>query len=485
MKKAVTTKIKPPIKAVNAGKSRPQAAKKKPKAQDIANTNGDVKEGINTGHHADAAGIDVGAQEVVIALPPGRCEQPVRTFRTFTSELEALVNWVVEYGIKTVAMESTGNYWITLYDMLVAKGIDVFLVNARHVPKGPGKKTDVCDAQWLQQLHAAGLLRKSFRPDLDIVPVRFLMRHRSEMVADAAKQLQLMQKTLTEMNLKLHHAFSDIDGVSARAIIEAILAGERDPKKLATLRDPRCKGSLEDLWEALKGDYREEYLFVLGQSKETYDQLQASIAQCDVKLSELIVKVESDVTLPLPKAAKKHQHKLSKNSPQVEVFDQAWRFYGVDLSDAPGIAAGLLSTLISEVGTREDLMKSFRSAEAFSSWMGLCPDNRISGGRVLKAKTRKVNNRLATAFRLAAFGLQHSKSELGKFFRYMKGKLGRAEGITATAHKLARIVYGMIFHQTAYNEQEAFKVTPRKQAKALKALQKQAATLGFTLQPAA
>ena len=439
---------------------------------------------INTQTHPDAAGIDVGAEEFVVAVPPERCEEPVRTYASFTSGVYALREWLLECGIKTAAMESTGNYWITLYDVLTQAGIDVYLVNARHVKGVPGKKTDVCDAQWLQQLHAAGLLRKSFRPALGIVPLRFLMRHRAEMLGDAAKQLLLMQKTLTEMNLKLHHVFSDIDGVSAQAIIDAILAGERDPKKLAALRDKRCRSSAEDIIEALRCDYREEYLFVLGQSRRTYRQLREAIAACDEKLGELAARVECKVSSPLPQAPK-GQRKAGKNSPQFAVFETAWRFYGVDLGGVPGISTGLLCALISEVGTREDLLAAFPTPERFASWMGLCPDNRISGGKVLKAKIRKVVSRLAGAFRLGAFGLQRSPSQMGGYLRRMKGKLGKAEGTTAAAHKLARIAHGMIKSQQPYDEKEAFKLTPQSEARRRKALEKQAAALGLTLRPAA
>ncbi len=438
---------------------------------------------INTQTHPDAAGIDVGAEEFVVAVPPGRCEEPVRTYVTFTSGIHALRDWLLDCDIKTVAMESTGNYWITLYDVLTAAGIDVYLVNARHVKGVPGKKTDVCDAQW-QQLHAAGLLRKSFRPALGIVPLRFLMRHRAEMVSDAAKQLHLMQKSLTEMNLKLQHVFSDIDGVSAQAIIDAILAGERDPKKLAALRDKRCRSSAEDIIEALRGDYREEYLFVLGQSQRIYRQLREAIAACDGKLGELAARVECEVSGPLPPAPKTQRH-VGKNSPQFAVFETAWRFYGVDLGGVPGISTGLLCALISEVGTRDQLLAAFPTPERFASWMGLCPDNRISGGKVLKAKTRKVKSRLAGAFRLGVFGLQKSQTQMGGYLRRMKGKLGKAEGTTAAAHKLARIVHGMIKSQKPYDEKEAFKLTPQSVARRHKALEKQAAALGFTLQPAA
>jgi transposase len=437
-------------------------------------------QGINLLMHPDAAGIDVGAEEFVAAVPTGRGganEPDVRTFTSFTSGVMQLRDWLLACGIKTVAMESTGNYWITLHDTLAKAGIDVYLVNARHVKGVPGKKTDVCDAQWLQQLHAAGLLKKSFRPAQDIVPLRFLMRHRSEMIADAAKHLQLMQKTLTELNLKIHHVFSDIDGVSAQAIIDAILAGERDPVRLAALRDRRCRRPVAEIIEALRGDFRPEYLFVLRQSQQTWKQLLASIKQCDEEIEALSAKVACVVSPLLTEGSEKQPEitkKLNKNSPQYPIFDEARRFYGVDLSAIPGVGAGLLAVLMSEVGTRDQLMAAFRSASAFCSWMGLCPDNRVSGGKVLKAKTRKIPSRVARALRLGIFGLQNSAT-----------KLGKAEGLTAAAHKLCRIIYGVIATQRAYNENEAFKITPQSAARRRRILEKQAAALGLQLTPAA
>lgn len=436
---------------------------------------------INPLHHPDAAGVDVGAEEFVVALPPGRCEQTVRTFASYTSGVEELRDWLLEHGIKTAALESTGNYWIMLYDKLTAAGIDVYLVNARHVKGVPGKKTDVCDSQWLQQLHGAGLLRKSFRPALEIVPLRYLMRHRTELVEQAATQLHLMQKVLTEMNLKLHHVFSDIDGVSAQAIIQSILAGERDAHALARLRDGRCKSPLHDILEALRGDYRAEYLFVLRQAWESWQHVQKDIVACDEQLTALADKVASQVKAPLPEAPSRQQHKLTKNSPNTGVYKTAWRFYGVDLSDIPGVSAGVLSILTSEVGTREQMLKAFPSAGAFCSWLGLCPDNRISGGKVLKAKTRKVPSRLARALRMAAFSLQRNQSQVGQMLRRFKGRLGKAEGITATAHKLARMIYGVIKSQRSYDEKEAFKLTPQKLQRRRHRLEQEAASLGFAL----
>jgi transposase len=436
--------------------------------------------------HPDAAGIDVGAEEFVAAVPPGRGgQEDVRTFKSFTSGVEALRDWLLACGIRTVAMESTGNYWITLYDMLTEAGMDVYLVNARHVKGVPGrKKTDVCDAVWLQQLHAAGLLAKSYRPAREIVGLRFLMRHRSGLVGDAARQLQLMQKALTEMNLKLHHVFSDIDGMSAQAIIDAILQGERDARRLAQLRDRRCKSKLDDILEALRGDYREEYLFVLAQSQSLWRALLAQIAECDLKITEEMAKVSRTVEAPLPPAPER-QRRMTKNSPKGPIFEEAWRFYNVDLSPVPAVGAGLLAVLMSEVGTREQLLEAFHSPAALSSWLGVCPDNRISGGKVLKAKTRKVSSRLAAALRLGVFGLNKAQNPMGDYYRRMKARLGKAEGTVAAAHKLIRILYGMIKSGRPYDEKEAFKITPQTAARRRRNLEKQAAALGLQLVAAA
>jgi transposase len=458
-----------------AGKTRRNKSNKKPSTK---------QHSINPRTHPDAAGIDISAQEFVVAVAPDRCEVPVRTFPTFTSGVHALRDWLVSCGIKTVAMESTSNYWIMLYDTLVAAGIDVYLVNARHVKGVPGRKTDVCDSQWLQQLHAAGLLRKSFRPALEIVPLRYLMRHRGELVGDMAKHLQLMQKVLTEMNLKLQHVFSDIDGVSAQAIIDAILSGERDVSKLASLRDRRCQRKQEDVEEALRGDYREEYLLVLKQSRDTHLHLQSQLAQLDAKIADLVSKVRCEVSAPLPEAPKA-QHKENKNTPKIGVFAAAWRFYGVDLSAVPGISAAVLCALMSEVGTRAQFLAAFPTAAHFASWLGLCPDNRISGGKVLKANTRKVQSRLARALRLGVFGLNRSETQMGLYVGRMKSRLGKAEGITAGAHKLARVIHGMIKNQTAYNEAEAFKITPLSRRRRERALAQKAAALGYELLPKA
>jgi transposase len=439
---------------------------------------------IDPRRHAHAAGIDIGAEELVAAVPPGSTTGPlVRTFSSFTSGVEQLRDWLLACGVKTADMESTGNYWTTAYDLLEAAGIEVFLVNARHVKGVPGHKTDVQDAAWLQQLHAAGLLRKSYRPAAEILPLRYLMRHRQSLVAAAAQQVQAMQKVLTELNLKIQHVFSDVDGVSAQAIITAILAGERDPDKLAALRDRRCRSSTATIKEALHGSYREEYLFVLRQSQQTWQRLHEDIAACDTEIAHISARVEAQAPGPLPPPATRR--KPGKNGPQIQIFEEAWRYYGVDLSAVPGVSAGLLSVLMSELGTGGQITTAFRSAQAFASWLGLCPDNRVSGGRVLKAKTRKVTSRVAGALRMGVFGLYQSDTKLGEYTRRMKARLGKAEGLTAAAHKLARILYALIKDRQPYDEAAAFRTTPQSRAKQEARLQKQAAALGFQLVAAA
>ena len=440
---------------------------------------------INTVANPDAAGIDIGAEELVVAVPHDRDERSVRTFSTFTSGVLAMRDWLLNCNITTVAVESTGNYWITTYDILEEAGIEVYLVNARHVKGVPGKKTDVCDAQWLQQLHAAGLLKKSFRPAQDIIPLRYLMRHRASLIEDSSRQIQLMQKVLTEMNLKIQHVFSDIDGVSAQAIITAIVAGERDVKVLAGLRDSRCRSSEQTIMEALGGNYRAEYIFVLEQSQSLWKQQLAAIATCDEQIEALIGKIYTpsrpDAEPPATGTKSKPRPQKGKNAPSYDVLLEAKRFYGVDLSEIDGVSSGLLSVLMSEVGTAEQLKAAFSTSERFCSWMGLCPDNRISGGKILKAKTRSVKSRLASALRMCAFGVGNGKSKLGEYTRRMKGRLGKAEGITATAHKIARIIYAMITNQQPYNEETAFKISPKNRERQLLKIEKQAAQLGFKI----
>ena len=440
---------------------------------------------INTEANPDAGGIDIGATEIVVAVPPARCAEHVRTFTSFTGGLRELRDWLLVCGVTTVAMESTGNYWVNCYDMLEEVGIEVCLVNARHVKGVPGKKTDVCDAQWLQQLHAAGLLKKSFRPAQDVLRLRYLVRHRDSLVRENASHVHRIQKVLTEMNLKLHHVFSDIDGVSGRAIIKAILSGERDPKVLAALRDGRCQSAESDVLAALEGNYRPEYLFVLGQLQTQWEEIRRHLANLDGEIASLVGDIGPAARPSAEPALRpgRKRKQTGKNAIALDFRKEGLRYYGVDLLEIDGISSGVLTALMSEIGPRDNLLESFASADRFCAWLGVCPCNQISGGKVLRSGTRKTRNRLAEALRLAAFGLERAKCRMGEYCRRMKGRLGKAEGITATAHKLARVVYAMIANGRSYDEAEAFRTNPGVEQKRLKTLKALAGKLGFQLVP--
>lgn len=441
---------------------------------------------INVDTRPDSAGIDIGAEEIVVAIPPDRSPDNVRTFTSFTGDLARLRDWLLTHRITTVAMESTSNYWVNCYDILEAAGIECCLVNARHVKGVPGKKTDVCDAQWLQQLHSAGLLKKSFRPAQEILPLRYLTRHRDSLVRESADHLRRMQKVLTEMNLKLHHVFSDIDGVSAQAIIKAILAGERDPHALAALRNGRCQSSEARILAALAGNYRPEYLFVLGQLQSCWEEQQAKLAALDAEIQAVIERIT-----PAPRPAKnaadkpgpRKRKQSGKNALRLDYPEESQRYFSTDLTLMDGIGPGVITALMSEIGSREHLLGSFKSADGFCAWLGLCPCNSISGGKVLRSATRKVKNRLSEALRMAAFGLERSKTRLGEYCRRMKGRLGKAEGIVATAHKLARILYTLIANSTSYDESQAFPIKPATHQKQLRQLQTLAKKLGLQVLP--
>lgn len=438
--------------------------------------------------HAAAAGIDVGATELMVSVGEACPERPVQAFGTTTPELHRLRDWLHQCAIRTVAMESTSNYWVAAADVLEAAGIAVWLVNARHVKGVPGRlKTDVADAEWLRRLHTAGLLQRSYRPEAEVRALRYLMRQRADLVRAAGQQVQMMQKVLTECNLQLHHVLSDLDGVSGMAIIDAILTGERNPAALAKLKDYRCKATPAELCAALTGNYQEEYLTVLRQAQALYRFLQTQLTELDRALSTLCAglrgRLDESPAADRPglPAAPASQRRLHKNSPDMSIYAECWRLYGVDLSAIPGISAQTMAVCLSELGGPAHLQRHFGNARRFCSWLGLCPDNRISGGRVLKAKTRRVASRVAAALRLAAEAAAKSKSALGDYARRMKARLGKAEGIVATAHKLARILYAMITQVKPYDPALAAQSTPAAKARQLKNLQTRAAALGLQL----
>jgi transposase len=434
---------------------------------------------------ADAAGIDVGATELYVAVPPEKDANPVRTFETFTRDLHALADWLEQCGVRTVAMESTGVYWIPVFQVLEERGLEVCLVNAQHLKNVPGRKTDVADCQWIQQVHSLGLLNGSFRPPQQVCAVRSLLRHKAGLIEMSSQQILLMQKALDQMNLQLHHVLSDITGSSGLAILDAILAGERNPATLAELRDRRVKASAETIIKALEGDYRAEHLFTLQQSLKLYRFLQAQITDCQRRIREEIAAWEGKVDVeekPVPAASKRIKAEGLSEAEAEGVRAECYRVLGVDLTQVDGINAHCIQVLTAEVGT--DLGR-FRSAAAFASWMGLSPKPEISGGKVLKNRTAKNRNRVAGAFRMAANSLLKSQSPLGDCFRRLRTKLGAPKAITAMAHKLARIVYHLITNREAFDPQifaqQQQQQLERRQAR----LRREAAAMGYSLTPCA
>jgi transposase len=428
----------------------------------------------------DSAGIDIGATELFVAVPPDRAVESVRAFGTFTEDLHALAAWLTECRIKTVAMESTGVYWIPLFQILETRGFEVCLVNARHVKNVPGRKSDVLDCQWLQYLRSVGLLRGSFRPPDQVCVLRTYLRHRDMLVKSAARHVQHLQKALTQMNLQLHHVISDLTGLTGLAILDAILAGERDPQKLAALRDRRIKASDATIAKALRGDYRAEQLFTLKQALALYRYYHAQVLDCDREIEKHLATFAAKTSEPPPAPVGRQRKKPERNQPQFDLRTHLHRILGVDLTALPGLSTINVHTLFSEVGS--DLSK-FPSAKHFASWLGLCPDHRISGGKILSAHTRSVKSRAAFALRMAAYSAGRSYSAIGEYFRRMRARLGSPKAITATAHKLARIIFHLLstgspFDETVFARNEALY-----QQRRTAILRQQARELGFTLSP--
>lgn len=428
----------------------------------------------------DAAGIDIGSREHWVCVPARSAERNVRPFGTFTADLEALADWLQECGVKTVALESTGVYWIPVFQILERRGFRVTLVNARQTKNVAGRKTDMKDCQWIQQLHTYGLLQGSFRPGDDYCVVRTYLRYRDELVSARSAQCQHLQKAMQQMNVQLHHVLSDVTGVSGLRIMAAILEGQRDPVQLAALVDRRVRASQETIQKALAGDYRPEHLFVLKSAFDLYHAYEAKISDCDQQIVGEVAKLPDRVDVrvkPLP--ARKQGRPASKD----QMHDQDMRAglypkLGVDLTAIEGIGVLTELVILTEVGP--DLSR-FPSEKHFASWLGLCPDRRISGGKVLSSRTRPVINRVSDALRMAAVTLERSQSALGAFYRRMKARLGAAEAVTATAHKLARLVYRLLKHGEAYVRQGIADYEKKFQERKLNALQKMAKTMGFEL----
>ena len=391
----------------------------------------------------NAAGIDIGATQIFVAVPPDRDAESVRCFATFTADLEKLADWLAACKIQTAAMESTGVYWIPLFQILEKRKIEPVLVNAQPLKNVPGrKKTDVEDCQWIQHLHAVGLLRGSFRPADEICTIRSLWRHRENLIQLASIHVQHMQKALDQMNIQLHHVISDVTGTTGLAIVDAILLGERDPAKLAKLRDPHIRASEQTVMESLVGDYRQEHLFVLRQSLESYRHFQRLIQEVDLEVKQMVKELPSQVDVqerPLPKATNPRKTPWRNEPPQLR--EDLYRAFGVDLTQVPGLNTLTTQIVLTEIGPD---FSRFPTSGDFCSWLRICPNPKITGGKIISSKTRPSKNRAALALRMAALGLHRSQSFLGNYFRRMKARLGTPKAITAAAHKLARIVYHMV-----------------------------------------
>ena len=443
-----------------------------------------------------AAGIDVGSTEHFVCVPEDAVaegEAQVRSFGAFSGELNQLVEWLQRCQVRTVALESTGVFWIPLVQKLDDAGIEVVLVNARHLRHVPGRKTDVKDCQWLQQLHSYGLLNGSFRPTQDICALRSLMRHRENLTQSCGREVQFMQQALNQMNVHLHHAVSDLAGETGLRILDAILAGQRDPKALAKLRDPQCRRSTEaELAAALEGDWRAEHLFVLQQALQTYRHLLEQMAQCDRRIEECLTQiVVPEPTLPEPesippnppaaaerKRAKRFHRRTAGTGLKKDLTAELTRICGVDLTRIIGINVLSVLIILSEIGLD---MSRWRSVKAFCSWLGLCPGNKISGGRVLNSRTAHVANRLAVLLRTVAPAVGRSDTWLGSFHRRMKARLGPAGANTATAHKLAALIYHLLKYKEAYIDVDRLVYENKLHRVRLSRLRKQAEELGLEI----
>lgn len=430
----------------------------------------------------NAAGIDIGADQHWVCVPAERDSQSVRRFGPFTSDLYALADWLKQCGVDTIAMESTGVYWIAVFQILEARGFEVKLVNAHHAKSVPGRKTDVLDCQWLQQLHSYGLLAGSFRPEDQVCVLRSYMRHRDSLIKTASTHVLRMQKALTQMNIQLHRVISDITGKTGMAIMRSILAGERNPIQLAALKDPRIRASKETIANALTGDYRPELLFVLAQELDLYATYQQKIAACDVEIEQWLstFAAEKPPAAAHQSSAQPQGKKRVGNALSFDLHPHLCRISSVDFTQIPGIGELSALTILSEVGLDPS---RFPSAKHFCSWLGLAPGNRITGGKVKSSRTRNVVNRAAIAFRMAAQTLRNHQSALGAFYRRMRSRLGGPQAITAVAHKLARLFYTLWARGEPYVDPSLDAYEQQYRERSMNQLKRKAHALGLKLVP--
>lgn len=429
-------------------------------------------------HHPDAAGIDIGSDEHWVAVPADRAEKSVMPFRTFTSDLRRLADWLKECGIRTVAMESTGVYWIPLYELLEERGFEVLLVNAAHARNVPGRKSDVLDCQWLQELHTFGLLRASFRPGPRIAELRAYTRHRQTLVEEGARQIQRMQKSLDQMNVQLHHVIADITGKTGMAVVRHIVAGQHDPEMLAQYRDPRCRAPKEVVIEALRGHYKTEHLFTLQQALSLYDIFATHIKECDERIEAVLGEIA--VLFPETDAAKKGPKSPARgNQIAIDVRNPLQRIFGgVDVQSLAGIGPLTALNLLSETGHD---MTRWPTEKHFTSWLNFAPGTKISGGRRLSSRRRPGRNRAGLILRQAASALARTQTALGAFYRRIAARRSKAVAIVATARKLACAFYRLLRFGGEYIERGADAADRAYQQRRITSMKRQAKLLGFEL----
>jgi len=429
--------------------------------------------------HPEAAGIDVGGSEHWVAVSPDCDPEPVRRFGCFTADLREMARWLIDKGVRSVAMQSTGVYWMPVLEVLEQHGLEVYLVNARHTKNLPGRKSDMQECQWLLKLHAFGLLNNSFQPTNEIRVARTLWRQRGSLVAGAGSAIQRMQKVLTEMNIQLGNVLSDLSGVSGMKIIGAILEGEREPWELAALARPEVKATREDIAKSLDGNWREELLFLLKQEVELYRFYQKRIIDCDLELRKHLESFGSTVDIRAqPLGPKPKGKKGSRNAPQFDLRTELYRITGIDWAQINGIDVLTAQTVIAEAGAD---LSAFPSEKQFASWLGLCPTNEQSGGKILNRRTRKVVNRASVAFRNAAATLLRSQSYLGAQYRRLRTRLGAPKAITAMARKLACLFYRLVKRGQQYVDKGTAYYEARYREQQIRALAKRAQKLGLQL----
>jgi transposase len=428
--------------------------------------------------HPKAAGIDVGNEEHYVAVPPHLDAEPVRMFGCFTADLNKLADWLQQCGIETAAMQSTGVYWIALYDILSERGIQVFLVNARDTKNMPGRKTDIQECQWLLKLHVYGLLKNSFRPEEEICVMRTLWRQRQQHISDASRRIQHMQKALTQMNLQLANVISDISGWTGQAIIQAILKGERDPRELAKLRDPRIQASTQQIVRSLEGNWRAELLFVLKQEYDSYQGLQRQIQECDQELSKHFQTMRQKGNPEELEAVPRNKRPHGNVPENLDLREELYRITGVDLIRIDSLNVLTAQTVIAECGYD---MSPWQTEGHFASWMNLAPRNKISGGKIIGRDRRKVVNRAGQALRNAASTLLRSNSYLGAQYRRLRSRLGAPKAIKAMANKLARILYRLLRFGQQYVDKGTQFYEQKYRDQQIRMLTKKAAGLGLQL----